>query len=435
MNTEEILKMKIEQAPMSLYQMGIVALCFLLNMNDGIDVLLMSFTASDIVSEYGLTKSKLGFIFSTALIGMTIGCFTVAPLGDKIGRRKIFLFSLVCITLGMFGMYTAPAYWVILFSRFVTGLGIGGILPTMATIVSEYSNNKSRDFNVGLIQGGWPLGAILTGIFCTWAIPEFGWRFTYLIMGFLALLLFISTWLLMPESIPFLTRNQPVNALKLINVQLEKMKLERVETLPIKQRIMDIPQWKEVVGIEYKKSTIRLWIGVFFGFLTLYTLMSWVPTIAKEAGMPFDLATYVGMALNLGAFAGVIAMGWFVTKFGSRLTLLLFMTIAFLLMIVYSRFTITYYLMMVLIFLIGFFVQGGFNAFFPTATRIYPSHIRSTGVGLAFGIGRLGAILGPFLFGFLSDRGMETQNLFIFFSIPLLVAGMAAYSIPSNNIR
>lgn len=435
MNAEEKLRIKIEQAPLSLYQIGIVALCFLLNMNDGIDVLLVSFTASDIVNEFGLTKSKLGFIFSSGLVGMTLGCFSIAPLGDKLGRRKIFLFSLSCITLGMFGMYISPAYWLLLVSRFITGLGIGGILPTMATIVSEYSNNRTRDFNVGLIQGGWPLGAILTGIFCTWAIPEFGWRFTYLITGLAALVLLIATWAVMPESIPFLSRMQPANALKTINGQLIKMKLSEIEALPDKQIVQDTFQWKEVLTREYKKSTIRLWVGIFFGFLTLYTLMSWVPTIAKDAGMPFELATYVGMALNLGAFVGVVIMGGFVTKVGSRLTLLSFMVIAFILMIIYSRFTMTYYLMMGLIFLLGFFVQGGFNAYFPTATRIYPSSIRSTGIGLAFGIGRVGAILGPFLFGYLSDRGVDIKNLFILFSLPLLISGIMAYSIPSKNIR
>lgn len=435
MNAEEKLRIKIEQAPLSLYQIGIVALCFLLNMNDGIDVLLVSFTASDIVNEFGLTKSKLGFIFSSGLVGMTLGCFSIAPLGDKLGRRKIFLFSLSCITLGMFGMYISPAYWLLLVSRFITGLGIGGILPTMATIVSEYSNNRTRDFNVGLIQGGWPLGAILTGIFCTWAIPEFGWRFTYLITGLAALVLLIATWAVMPESIPFLSRMQPANALKTINGQLIKMKLSEIEALPDKQIVQDTFQWKEVLTREYKKSTIRLWVGIFFGFLTLYTLMSWVPTIAKDAGMPFELATYVGMALNLGAFVGVVIMGGFVTKVGSRLTLLSFMVIAFILMIIYSRFTMTYYYMMGLIFLLGFFVQGGFNAYFPTATRIYPSSIRSTGIGLAFGIGRVGAILGPFLFGYLSDRGVDIKNLFILFSLPLLISGIMAYSIPSKNIR
>jgi benzoate transport len=435
MSIELQLKESIDQAPISRFQLGIVALCFLLNMNDGIDVLLVSFTATEIAKEWMLSKSLVGLIFSAGLIGMTIGCFSLAPIADRMGRRKVFLWSMACITIGMLGVSLAGSYPLILVSRLVTGLGIGGILPTMATIVSEYSNNKSRDFNVGLIQGGWPLGAILTGFFCTWAVPALGWRSAYLVMGCIALLLWIAVWRIMPESIPFLCRMRPEKALLKINTQLKKMMLPPIEMTGSVPILQNIQPWKELITPEYKSSTIRLWIGIFFGFLTLYTLMSWVPTIAKESGMPFQLATYVGMALNLGAFLGVVAMGGLVTKVGSRKTLLGFMLIAFTIMVFYAQIMITYTWMMLLIFLIGFFVQGGFNAYFPTATRIYPSHIRSTGVGMAFGIGRLGAILGPFLFGFLSDTGMQVKTLFILFSLPLLVSGAAAFSIPSNNIR
>jgi MFS transporter, AAHS family, 4-hydroxybenzoate transporter len=234
---------------------------------------------------------------------------------------------------------------------------------------------------------------------------------------------------------PYLSKLQTPNALQKINVQLQKMQRPMITELLEKPVPRTRYKLRELFRPEYKTSTIRLWLGIFFGFLTLYTLMSWVPAIAKNSGMPFTLATYVGMALNLGAFLGVITMGIAVSRIGSRRTLLFFMAIGCAIMILYANFTITYAWMMALIFLIGFFVQGGFNAFFPTATRIYPSNIRSTGVGLAFGIGRFGAILGPFLFGFFSDAGFKTNTLFVLFSLPLLIAGGLAYLIPSKNIR
>jgi MFS transporter, AAHS family, 4-hydroxybenzoate transporter len=136
----------------------------------------------------------------------------------------------------------------------------------------------------------------------------------------------------------------------------------------------------------------------------------------------------------LGAFTGVVAMGLFISKFGSRKVILTFMLIAFTIMIAYANLKLDFKLMFALIFGIGFFVQGGFNAFFPTATRIYPSAIRSTGVGLAFGIGRFGAILGPQIFGILKDSGMAITTIFTLFSLPLLVAGFMAMSIPSKNL-
>jgi MFS transporter, AAHS family, 4-hydroxybenzoate transporter len=440
-NLQTKLKDLIDSSPMSLYQIIIVAICFILNMNDGIDVLVVSFTGSEIVKELGLSDTALGGIFSAGVAGMTLGCLFLAPFGDSLGRRKIFIFALIFITAGMFGVYLAHSYSLILASRFITGLGIGGILPTMATAASEFSNNKTRDFNVGLIQGGWPLGAILTGFFCAWAVPQFGWRFAFLVAGCVSLVMLFAVIAFMPDSLAFLAKKQPVNAHADINNLLKKMGHEPIsdaefrtssENLPTS----DIPNltWKDLFTPEYKASTIRLWVGIFFGFLTLYTVMSWIPKIAKNAGMPFEMATYAGTALNIGAFVGVIAMGLSITRFGVRKTMLGFMLVACSIMLAYANLSLTYTIMFVLIFFIGFFVQGGFNAFFPTATRIYPSAMRSTGVGLAMGIGRFGAILGPFIYGYLSDAGLSIPTLFTLFSMPLLVAGFMAYTIPSKNL-
>jgi MFS transporter, AAHS family, 4-hydroxybenzoate transporter len=440
-NLQTKLKDLIDNSPMSAYQIIVVAICFILNMNDGIDVLVVSFTGSEIVKELGLSDTQLGGIFSAGVAGMTIGCLFLAPIGDKIGRRKVFILALALITTGMLGIYFSHSYALILACRIVTGLGIGAILPTMATATSEFSNNKTRDFNVGLIQGGWPLGAIFTGLLCAWAVPQFGWRLAFLAAGLVSLLMLVAVVVFMPDSLAFLVQKQPVNAHADINNLLAKMGHEPIsdaefrmsEASRPKSQILN-PTWRDLFTDDYKPSTIRLWIGIFFGFLTLYTLMSWVPKIAKSAGMPYELATYAGTALNLGAFIGVIAMGLSVTRFGVRKTMLGFMLVACGIMLTYANIPLTYTIMFVLIFFIGFFVQGGFNAFFPTATRIYPSAIRSTGVGLAMGIGRFGAILGPFVYGVLSDAGLSVPTLFTLFSMPLLVAGAMAFTIPSKNL-
>jgi MFS transporter, AAHS family, 4-hydroxybenzoate transporter len=431
----------IDISPMSAYQIIVVALCFILNMNDGIDVLVVSFTGSEIMKEFALSNTQLGAIFSAGLAGMTAGCLLLAPFGDKIGRRKVFLISIALITTGMLGIYAAQTYWQILICRVITGLGIGGILPTMASTTSEFSNNKTRDFNVGLIQGGWPLGAILTGFFINAMMPEHGWRYIFLIAGLVSLTMLIAVYIFMPDSLAFLGKKQTKEAHGEINNLLSKLGhssisdmgygISETSDLEVESRN---PPLKDLFLPEYKTSTIRLWLGIFFGFLTLYTLMSWVPNIAKEAGMPSEQATYVGMALNLGAFTGVIAMGLFISRFGVKRVILSFMLIAFAIMITYANLKLTFGIMFALIFFIGFFMQGGFNAFFPTATRIYPSVMRSTGVGLAFGIGRFGAILGPQLFGILRDSGMGVASLFTLFSLPLLVAAYMAYTIPSKNV-
>lgn len=382
---------------MSWLQIGVVALCFLLNFNDGIDVLLVSFTGAEIMKEFGLTNAELGYIFSSGLGGMTAGCFILAPFGDQIGRRKIFLISLAFISLGMLLANFSTSYGLLLVCRAITGLGIGGILPNLATVASEFSTDKTRDFNVGIVQGGWPLGAILTGFVSAWIVPVYGWRFAYLTAGLFSLAMLVAVFFVLPESPAYVDR---VN------------------------RVTQKSSWRDLFVPEYRQSTIRLWSATFFGFITLYTVLSWVPILAKQSGMPFELATYIGTAMNLGAFSGVFVMGLLIGRVGIKRVILVYVILAFVLLNLYGNLDQDFVLKFALTFGIGFFVQGGFNAMYPASTRIYPSEIRSTGVGLAMGMGRFGAILGPSLFGLLADSGASISTRFIVFSLPIVVAGV-----------
>jgi benzoate transport len=382
---------------MSWLQIGVVALCFLLNFNDGIDVLLVSFTGAEIMKEFGLNNAELGYIFSAGLGGMTAGCFILAPFGDRIGRRQIFLISLTLISLGMLLANFSTTYSLLLVCRVITGLGIGGILPNLATVASEFSTDKTRDFNVGIVQGGWPLGAILTGFVSAWIVPLHGWRFAYLTAGLFSLAMLVAVFFVLPESPEYLDRAN---------------------------RVRQKTSWRDLFVPELRQSTIRLWTATFFGFITLYTVLSWVPILAKQSGMPFELATYIGTAMNLGAFSGVFVMGLLIGRVGIKRVILVYVILAFVLLNLYGNLDQDFVLKFALTFGIGFFVQGGFNSMYPASTRIYPSEIRSTGVGLAMGMGRFGAILGPSLFGLLADSGASISTRFIVFSLPIVVAGV-----------
>ena len=427
-------KSLIDSNSMSVYQIIIVAICFILNMNDGIDVLIVSFSSADIIKEWTLSKAEMGYVFSTGLAGMALGCFIIAPLADKIGRQKIFILSLSLITLGMLLVFICKNYTQLLCFRLITGMGIGGILPTLAATASEFSNNKFKDFNVGFVQAGWPFGAIFTGFFCAWAIPQFGWRFAFLFAGCISLLMLLLVIVYMKDSFDFLIKKQPINALSKMNNLLPKLGFETIKEMPAKPIAEANPSVFALFQTEFKISTIKVWIGIFFGFLTLYTLMSWVPNIAKDAGLPFEMATYVGIALNIGAAIGTVSMGAIAAKLGLKKTVFSFMLSAFVVMLIYGNVHLTTALIFIFILLIGMFVQGGFNGMYPILARVYPTEIRTTGVGFAMGIGRFGAVLGPTVFGVLSDAGLHISTLFSLFSIPLLITGFMAYTIPSKNL-
>jgi MFS family permease len=287
---------------------------------------------------------------------------------------------------------------------------------------------------VALVQAGWPVGAIITGFVCTYTIPHFGWRFVFLLAGCISFTMLLIAYFFMTDSLDFLLTQQPNNALLKINKVLKKMQLPIFDTLPEKPASRQKVAVTTLFGAEFKNTTIKSWIAVFFGFLTLYTLMSWVPTIAKEMGLPLQMAIYTGVALNAGAAVGSASIGALGSKFGLRQTVFTYMMAGFIIMLLYANIVWPTTFLFLIIFFIGLLIQGGFNGLWPTLSRIYPSTIRATGVGYAFGIGRLGAIIGPTLFGLLSDKGFSTAFLFSLFSLPMLVAALAVYTIKSKNL-
>ena len=424
----------IAEKPMTAFQVLVVFMCFVLNMVDGIDVLVVSYTGSEILSEWGLTKALQGYIYSAGLAGMTLGCLFVAPIADRIGRRKLFIFAVGLEAVAMLLSSQVTGYYQLLFLRLLTGLGIGGILPTMAAIASEFSSRKRKDLSVGFVQAGYPLGAIFMGFFTAWAVPQFGWRFAYLVAGLVSATILLMVIFFMPESIEYLWKKQPKNALQKINGVLKRIGQKAIDVLPEFQ-VTQKANVKTLFNKEYKSSTIRLWIGIFFGFMTLYTLISWVPSIAKDSGMPFQLATYVGTVLNVGAFIGSIGIGWLASKFRLPRLIFTFFMIAFAIMVSYGSLSLGNALIFVLTFLIGIFVQGGFNGYWPTTARVYDAEVRTTGIGWATGAGRFGAIVGPALFGILSDMNLSVGLLFMIFSVPLVISGIVVYSIPSKNLE
>jgi MFS family permease len=246
--------------------------------------------------------------------------------------------------------------------------------------------------------------------------------------------MWVLVFFFMTDSLEFMLNNPATNSLPTINRLLARMNVAPLATLPEPQRDVHRSGAAVLFSPAYKQTTLTVWVAAFFGFLTLYTLMSWVPTIARDAGLPFEQATGVGIMLNIGAALGSAAIGAIGSRFGLRSTIVVFMLVAFAVMQIYAFSSLTPVLIFSLVLLIGFFVQGGFNGIWPTLSRLYGASIRATGVGYTVGIGRLGAILGPLLFGYLSDGGLTTRQLFILFSIPLLIMGGCIWAIRSEKL-
>ncbi len=365
-------------------------------MLDGIDVMVVSYSANSISKEWSISATSLGIVFSAGLLGMTLGAILLAPLADRIGRRKLIIASNIIMGVTVFCTAWAPSVQVLMLMRIISGIGIGSMLANVATITSENAPVNKKDFWVSFVMAGYPLGATLSGLVIANILPEYGWHFVFKIAGIITLATLPVLIFFLKESEEFMQKGEAV--------QKNPVALILTET--------------------YRSSTLALWLSIFMAFATLYFLTTWLPKLASVTGLSDKLAIYTGMAFNLGAFIGIITRGYISGKSRLHSTVVLYLVATMLLLLLFGLFNNSIVILL-LIAAIGFGIQGGFVGMYSMAAILYPTQIRATGVGWAVGIGRTGAIAGPFLGGILVSKGFGMAPSFMFFAIPTLISAIA----------
>lgn len=424
----------IDQIKISKVQYFSIAICFLMNVLDGMDVLVVSYCAPAIAQALKLGPKTLGIVFSAGLVGMAIGAIFLAPYADKFGRKKLILAS--AFIMGFSVLLTALSENILqlVIMRLISGLGIGCMLATTATLTSENVLNNSKDFWVSLVISGYPVGAVISGYIAAAVIPSYGWESMFILAGLTTLLTIPLTYFFLTESPQFYLKKQPFGALEKVNKLFIKMNLRPLDNLPeVKLNLKNKPLVSQLFSNKYKLSTLQLWAALFFAFGCLYFLISWIPKLATDAGLSIELAIYAGTIFNVGAFFGIVLQGYFSSKIGLKKTISIFLLLTFVLMASFKVFIGTDFLLIVY-FLLGFSLQGGFVGLYAVAARLYPTEFKTTGVGWAIGVGRLGGILAPVIGGLFIAMGLSLSANFLIFSIPALFASILTYYISSKDI-
>jgi len=424
----------IDQIKISKVQYFSIAICFLMNVLDGMDVLVVSYCAPAIAQALKLGPKTLGIVFSAGLVGMAIGAIFLAPYADKFGRKKLILASAFIMGFSVFLTALSENILQLVIMRLISGLGIGCMLATTATLTSENVLNNSKDFWVSLVISGYPVGAVISGYIAAAVIPSYGWESMFILAGLTTLLTIPLTYFFLTESPQFYLKKQPFGALEKVNKLFIKMNLRPLDNLPeFRLNLKNKPLVSQLFSNKYKLSTLQLWAALFFAFGCLYFLISWIPKLATDAGLSIELAIYAGTIFNVGAFFGIVLQGYFSSKIGLKKTISIFLLLTFVLMASFKVFIGTDFLLIVY-FLLGFSLQGGFVGLYAVAARLYPTEFKTTGVGWAIGVGRLGGILAPVIGGLFIAMGLSLSANFLIFSIPALFASILTYYISSKDI-
>ncbi len=386
------LRRALDDEPMRPFQWLAVAVCIVLNLIDGFDVLVMAFTASSVAAEWNLGGAEIGLLLSAGLFGMAAGSLFIAPWADRWGRRPLILACLALSGLGMLASALSQAAWQLALLRGLTGLGIGGILASSNVIASEYASRRWRGLAVSLQSTGYALGATLGGLLAVWLIGAWGWRSVFVFGAGLTLAVIPLVCLCLPESLDFLLARRPPRA------------------------------FARLLCVAQRRTTLLLWALFFLVMFGFYFIMSWTPKLLVAAGLSTAQGITGGTLLSIGGIFGAALLGGLAARFRLERVLALFMLLTAALLALFSLSAGLPGAALPLGLLIGLCANACVAGLYALAPSLYDASVRATGVGWGIGVGRGGAILSPLVAGLLLDDGWQPLSLYGAFAAVFVAA-------------
>ena len=401
----------IDQASMTTAQIIVVVITVLLNAMDGFDILSIAFASPGIAREWGINQLELGIVLSMELIGMAIGSVFLGGVADKIGRRSTLLGCLVVMAGGMLMATTASSPVQLSIWRVLTGLGIGGMLSCTNAVVAEFSNKKWRSLCISFMVIGYPLGGGFGGLYASSLIARYDWRAVFYFGAAATALLLPVVFFLVPESVHWLTRNQPANALSKVNQSLKRLGHGAIAALPEIQR----EERKKSLGDIFSPALIGVTVIVtaayFLHIVTFYFLLKWAPKIVADMGFAASQGGRVLTMGNFGGAAGGMVFGLLTARFGLKPLTIGILAVNAVMVAIFGRSAADLSSLTTLAIIVQFFGNAAVSGLYSIVAYAFPTHVRATGTGFVIGVGRGGAVLSPWIAGYLLNQGITLPTV------------------------
>ncbi|MFB5676584.1 MFS transporter [Paenibacillus terreus] len=400
--------------------------CFYAIAFDGFDIALYGIGLPMMMDEYKLTLVEAGAIGSYSLIGMMIGSFLLGSLSDLIGRKKVLVICMLLFSVFSLLAGLAPNPLIFTIMRFIAALGMGGLMPAVIAMMTEYSPKKNRALIVAMMYCGYSIGGILASLTGMYLMESLGWRFLYWlgIIPLITLPFFIRQF---PESLSFhILRNQGEHIARIlnkINPQGNYAATDDFEYVSVQERAKGFPA-KKLFSDRRGVSTFAFWITVFSCLLMIYGLNTWLPKIMQGSGYGITSSLSFSLVLGIGQIGGSLLGGYLVDRLGHRNVLLIMFFIGAICFVSLSV-TSNLLLLYLLIAIGGACTGGTQNLVNPYVSEFYPQEVRTTGLSVTVGIGRIGAILAPLIIGLLLATHLAPQQAFMAFALPSILGAIA----------
>ncbi len=401
-------------APMSHLQILVCSITVLLNALDGFDLLALSFATPGIMKEFDIPPSTgLGLVLAMDLWGMAVGSFLLGGVADYIGRRRAILTFLVVMTIGMFFCSRADSREVLGMWRFFTGLGIGGMLAAINATAAEFSNDRSRKFWVALMTIGYPLGNILAALIISPLLKTHTWRVVFELGAAATAAMIPVVWFCVPESVSWLCRKQPANALARINTSLRRMRHAVIDALPPMSTAPAKAPLADVFKPQYLRLTLLLVFAYFAHITSFYYILKWVAPIVSELGHPPNVVADVLFWASVGGATGGALLGLLALRLNLIWLTSSVLVLGMISISIFGAGQSSLAELKGIVAICGVFTNAGIVGLYTLLALAYPTHLRATGTGVVIGAGRGGAALAPILAGYLFGQGLSLQTVSI----------------------
>jgi len=428
----------IDAQKVSLYQCFIAFMAWLTLFLDGVDNQSIAYVGPALTKDWDLARGALRDVFSMGVLGVAIGALIIGPLADRYGRKLVTVATVVYVALFSLIVTQTPAItalvhplWpqasnlsVLSLLRFLTGLGLGAVVPLGVVIANEFAPKRRRAAMVTLMGCGYAMGSASGGVLSTFLIPAFGWQSQFYTASVVTLLLACVLAIWLPESIRLLTvQGKTEGIIRILR------KINPVLSFPSDTQFVLRQEQREANANRFRParlfmedrtaSTVLIWLCLIMNTLALNYLNNWLPTLTAEAGLRAGDANLAASSLQFGGMLGVVTLGFVADRFGFYRVLAGSFALGAMFIGLIGSNGAQFYPMTATIFLAGFCVIGTQITLAALAATLYPTDLRSTGVSWAHGIARVGSLLSVQLAGILLALHWPLQTMYLLVSIPM----------------
>jgi AAHS family 4-hydroxybenzoate transporter-like MFS transporter len=426
----------VDAAPVGKLIIAVVALCAGVSFLDGFDILAISYVAPVIGAAWKLPREAFGPIFAAHYIGAAAGSVFFGWYADRYGRRMGVIVPTAIF--GVFALLTVYAYDFrsLFVLRMLIGIGLGGALSNAIAMVAEYSPQRARATLVSVMYAAFPLGGVIGGPISAALIAHYGWHAVFVLGGVLPLLLTVALLLWLNESIRFMV--------------LSKVAPERIAGIlrrmapgfePTPGYVFVMPQSRGVsnrptrdsFSREFVRATVLLCIAAFMAQLVIVYVVTWMPLVLASIGMPVTSAILASVAFSVGGIFGAIGLARIIDKDKSYRGLVVTFLLSAVSIAGIGYLASNWYGLLAITFLTGLLTVGANIVLSAYSATVYPTAIRSTGVGWVIGWGRIGAIAGALFGTALVAAGLTIEIAYVIAAVPAIIGGAASAMVRAKH--